>query len=264
MTNKKPKDIGEYKIWLKEKREIEISDKTQKNYDSVTSRIIIDLKKSDYWIQLNENLKEYNGDYLAETGYDLLIPSLEPVLYIKPFDSFLLKTFRKNILENKCWPDEPKDGWVLPNNWYFRINDIIRTLFEVKYLDGVDFMINKVKHLCKECDMECKVSLQATEVGYYAAHLYIMKEFEVPKVPWDTERIDVSFEIQITTQIQEVIRKLLHKYYEQARKRLEEENIKWQWNYKSDEFSANYLGHILHYIEGMIVDIREKQKEKKI
>jgi len=262
MTNKKPKDIYEYKKWLKEKHKIEISGKTQKYYESVTSRIKLDLEKSDFWIQLTENLREYEGDYLAETGYNLLTHGFEPELYIKPFDSFLLKTFRKNIIDNKCWPDEPKDRWVLPNNWYSRINDIIRTLFEVKYLDGIEFMISKVKSICEEHTMGCTVSLKATEVGYYAAHLYIRKKFEIPKVPWDTEWIDFSIEIQITTQIQEVIRKLLHKYYEDTRKRLEKEDIKWQWNYKSDEFVANYLGHILHYVEGMIMEIREKQKEE--
>lgn len=262
MTNKKPKDIDEYKKWLKEKHKIEISGKTQKYYESVASRIKQDLEKSDFWIQLTKNLREYDVEYLVKTEYHLLTPILKPELHIKPFDSFLLKTFRKNIIENKRWPDEPKGGWVLPNDWYSRINDIIRTLFEVKYLDGVEFMISKVKSICEKYKMGCKVSLEATEVGYYAAHLYIRKKFEIPKVTWDTEWIDVSIEIQITTQIQEVIRKLLHKYYEDARKRLEKEDIKWQWNYENDEFVANYLGHILHYVEGMIMEIREKQKEK--
>ena len=262
MTDEKPKDIAEYKKWLKEKHKIEISGKTQKYYESVASRIKFDLEKSDFWIQLTENLREYDGEYLAKTGYHLLTHGFKLELHIKPFDSFLLKTFRKNIIENKCWPDEPKDRWVLPNNWYSRINDIIRTLFEVRYLDGVEFMIGKVKSICEEHGMGCKVSFEATEEGYYAAHLYIRKEFEIPKVTWDTERIDISIEIQITTQIQEVIRKLLHKYYEHTRKRLEKEDIKWQWNYKSDEFVANYLGHILHYVEGMIMEVRKKQKEE--
>ncbi len=262
MTDKKPKDIDEYKKWLKEKHKIEISNKTQKYYDSVTNIIKRDLEKSDFWIQLTENLREYDGEYYAQTGYNLLTHGFELVLHTKSFESFLLKTFRKNIIDNECWPDEPKDRWVLPNNWYSRINDIIRTLFEVKYLDGVEFMIGKVKSICEECKMGCKVSLEATEVGYYAAHLYMRREFEIPKVTWDTERIGISIEIQITTQIQEVIRKLLHKYYEETRKRWEKEDIKWQWNYKSDEFVANYLGHILHYVEGMIMEIREKQKEE--
>lgn len=263
MDSKKPKDISEYKKWLKEKHEIEISDRTKRYYDSVTNRIKLDFKKSNCWVQLTGGLSEYSGEYLKKTGYPLLVYGFSPKLEIKPFDSFLLKTFRKNILENKRWPDEPEDGWIFPNNWFSRINDIIRTLFEVKYLDGVEFMINKVKSISEKLGIECKVFLEATEEGYYAAHLYTKQEFEIPKPDWDTESVDVSIEIQITTQLQEVIRKLLHKYYEDRRKRIEREGgIKWQWNYKSDEFVANYLGHILHYVEGMIMEIREKQKEE--
>ena len=261
MTDEKPKNIDEYKKWLKKKHKIEISGKTQKYYESVASRIKQDLEKSDFWIQLTKNLKEYDGEYLATTGYHLLTSFLKPELLIKPFDSFLLKTFRKNILENKLWPNKPEGTWIIPNNWHSRINDCVRTLFEVKYLDGVDFMIRKIKSICEEHSMGFKVSLEATEEGYYAAHLDISKKIEIPKVAWDTEWIDVSIEIQITTQIQEVIRRLLHKYYEETRKRLEKEDIKWQWDYRSDMFKANYFGHILHCVEGMIMEIREKQKE---
>ena len=265
MTNKKPKNIDEYKKWLEEKYKSKVSYETQKSYDSVTNRIKLDLEESNFWTQLKKNLREFNGDYLTETGYNLLTnPEFEPVLHVKPFESLLLKTFRKNILENKNWPEKPTEGWVLPDNWYTKINDIIRTLLEVKYLDGVEFMIVKIKSICEEQGMKCKVSYQATEVGYYAAHLYIVNEFEVPKIHWGTERINVLAEIQITTQIQEVIRKLLHKYYEETRRSIEKKNIKWQWNYKNDEFSANYLGHILHYTEGIIMHIRDKQKEKVI
>jgi len=260
MIVEKPRDISEYKKWLKEEHEIEISDRTRAYYDSVTTKIKQDLDKSDFWVQLTDNLGEYDGEYLAKTGYHLLIPGTKPELNIKPFDSFLLKTFRKNVLENKNWPDCPEGGWVLPNTWYSDINDIVRTLFVVKYLDGVEFLINKVKCLCEQHNTVCKVFLEAREEGYYAAHLYTKREFEIPKVTWDTERVNVSFEIQITTQLQEVIRKLLHRYYEDRRKRVKEEDMKWQWNYKSDEFVASYLGHILHYVEGMIIEIREKQK----
>ena len=43
-----------------------------------------------------------------------------------------------------------------------------------------------------------------------------------------------------------------------------DDDMKWQWDYKSDEFTANYLGHILHYVEGRIVELRDKQKEEQI
>jgi len=259
-NNEKPKDIGEYKKWLKKEHRIDISNRTITHYGSVTNKIKQDMGKSDFWIQLTENLKEYDSEYLLKTKYRLLIPESKPELHVKTFDSFLLKTFRKNILENKQFPDEPKGGWILPDNWYCKINDIIRTSLAVKYLDGVEFMIDKINSLCEQHNMPCEYNLEAKEEGYYAAHVYIKQEFEVPKVTWDTEMINVLIEIQITTELQEVIRRLLHKYYEKRREKEKEMDIKWQWDYKSDEFATNYLGHILHYVEGMIMEIRDKQK----
>lgn len=261
MSSKKPKDIDEYKEWLRKKHEIDIADRTRTRYQHVTTIIKVDLEKSEFWAQLTENLGEFNAEYLLRTGYNLLRPKFEPKLDIKPFNSFLAKTFKKNVVDNKRWPDEPEVGWILPDNWYAKINDIVRTLLVVKYLDGVEFMIGRIKSLCEQHGMKCRVFLEAREEGYYAAHLYTRQEFEIPRVTWDTEKVDVSIEIQITTQVQEVIRQLLHKYYEESRKRPRKEDRKWQWNYRSDEFVANYLGHILHYVEGMIMEIREKQKE---
>ena len=115
--------------------------------------------------------------------------------------------------------------------------------------------------MCKECKVKCKVDFEAKEEGYYAAHMYVTNKFEIPKMGLGTEFVNVRIEFQITTQLQEVIIKLLHKYYEKRRKQEKLiENIKWQWDYKSDEFATNYLGHILHYIEGMIMERREKME----
>jgi len=123
-------------------------------------------------------------------------------------------------------------------------------------------MINRIRGLCEQRSLPCQSYLEAREEGYYAAHVYIARNFEVPKVDWDTEIVKVSVEIQISTQLQEVIRRLLHKYYEERRRQIRKDDMKWQWNYRSDEFVANYLGHILHYIEGMIMEIRERQKKE--
>lgn len=35
-------------------------------------------------------------------------------------------------------------------------------------------------------------------------------------------------------------------------------DVAWQWQYRGDQFVPNYLGHILHYIEGMIMEVRER------
>ena len=139
----------------------------------------------------------------------------------------------------------------------------MRSLLVVKYLDGVTFAADQISEIAKAQGTTCDIELKAREEGYYAAHLYFPVACEIPCENWDTEKVTISVELQITTQVQEVIRKLLHAYYEERRITGEQESATWQWNYKSPEFGANYLGHVLHYVEGMIMEIREKQERKK-
>jgi L-lactate utilization protein LutC len=261
MVNK-PSDVEQYKQWLKEVHQIEITDRMKNNYESATDKMRQQFLKSSFWKQLDENLREYNDEYLLDKEYPLLQELSLPDILIKPFNSLVLKTFRKNILDNKDFPKPPTEGWILPENWYSRINDILRTLVVVKYLDGVEFIIGKVKSLCEQIGKDFNCTFEAREVGYYAVHLYTREEFEIPRMDWDTVKVSTSIEVQITTQLQEVIRKLLHKYYEERRVLPSQTERMWQWNYRSDEFATNYLGHILHYIEGMIMEIREKEETK--
>lgn len=223
-------------------------------------KIKSDFEEAEVWMRLIENLREYNDEYRADTGYQLLA-EYDAQLHTKPWDSFFLKTYRKNVLDNKSWPDAPQDGWILPDNWFSKINDTLRTLLIVKYLDGADFMVNKIKPHFENHGAICRASFEARAEGYYAAHLHARQRFEVPKLDWDTQQIDVWVEVQITTQLQEVIRRLTHRFYEQRRV-IEERDTNWQWNYRSDEFSANYLGHILHFVEGMILEVRDKERKR--
>jgi hypothetical protein len=259
----KPQNINDYAEWLKGEHGVEANTE-QAHYETVTATIKQDFEKSDFWVEFVGNIKEYNDRYLMNTRYPLFVSVEKPELKIKTFESFLLKTFRKNVIDNEHYPSPPKGDWILPSNWFSRINDILRTTLAVKYLDGVDFMRNVTKSHCTQYGMDFEDHLEAREEGYYAAHVYMKRKFEVPKIPWDTEQIYFSIEMQITTVVQEVIRRLLHKYYEERRKRTKERDMMWQWDYQCDEFSANYLGHILHYVEGMIMDVRERQKEATI
>ena len=106
----KPKNIIEYKNWLEKEHGFEVSERTRTYYESVTSKVRQDFEKSGLWIQLTDNLEEYDSEYLLKTGYHLFMPFHAPKVYIKPFDAFLLKTFRKNILENENYPNKPNGG----------------------------------------------------------------------------------------------------------------------------------------------------------
>ena len=59
----KPKDIDEYKKWLKEEHNVEISDRTRTYYESVAVKIKLEFEKSDFWRQLVGNLQEYDYKY---------------------------------------------------------------------------------------------------------------------------------------------------------------------------------------------------------
>ena len=253
---------NKYKNWLN-KHEVNISDRDYKTHYELISNTIKDkFEKSQLWLGIGENLEEFNSEYNIINGYDLLLTFSSPQLYVKSFESFFLKTFRKNILTDLNQFNKPINGWLFPNNWYSKINDIVRTLFVVKYLDGVNFLVDKIESTCKEYDIKYQTSFEAKNEGYYAAHISILQEFEIPKYDWDTTKIPIWIEIQITTSLQDNIRKLLHKHYEENRVRIVKEDVKWQWNYKSNEFATNYIGHVLHYVEGMIMEIRDKKVGK--
>ncbi len=264
--NEKPNNIKEYKKWLKDEHKVDISKKTETYYKTVTNTIKEAFEKSELWQRFNDQFRVYDEKFLVESkGYNLWANYNVPIiLYSKSFDSFLLKTFRKNIHNNQNWPESPKDGWYLPDNWFSRINDIVRTVISVKYLDGVEFVVELFKNFSEEYGFGNTVDYEAKEEGYYAAHIYVDREYEIPHIDWDTLMINAKVEIQITTQLQEVIRKLLHKYYEDHRKEFDlSKQVKWQWDYRNNEFATNYLGHILHYLEGMIMEIRERLEESK-
>ena len=261
VEKEKPESMQDYEKWLKKEHKVSIDTRIKNRYNSVAKKIREDFQESETWQNFIIQLKECNELYTIDTGYDLLMTSDDPDLLIKPFKSFLEKTYRLNIISNPNWPGPPEGGWYIPLQSLSRINDIVRCLVLVKFLDGVEYLVQKICEFCDKNRVDMEHSYEAREEGYYAVHLNLRQKFAIPKEDWETDRVNVSIEIQISTQLQEVLRKLLHRYYEDRRKAVSvSDDEMWQWNYKSDEFAVNYLGHIIHYLEGMIVDIREKHK----
>jgi hypothetical protein len=252
-----------YPQWLRNEHSVSVSDALENRYDSVTAKLLRDLSTSSFWQELVASLKTFDDEYRVSCeGYPLLMPGA-PSLLVKPYKSFIEKTYRRNIVENRNWPAPPRGGWLLPDRCFGRINDLIRTTISVKYLDGVEFLAERIEQLAIVHGARFNLFLEAREQGYYAGHAYVRQEVEIPGPQWDTEQISASLEIQLTTQLQEVIRRLLHKYYEDRRsKSKSDDGQPWQWNYESDEFVANYLGHLLHYIEGMIMEVRARQSQQ--
>lgn len=254
--------IENYGHWFEENFNIDLNSRPATVYKYVIQKLQTDVEDSSLWRNLQSDLADYNDEYYLKNGYPLLRIESIP-LYTKSYDSVLNKSFRKNVLLNEKFPDEPLEGWITPENWFQKIKDLLRTTITVRYLDGVEFITNKIKELAEKHDFSFHVDFEAREEGYYAAHITICGKFNIVNENWQAIEMEIPIEIQITTQLQEVIKGLLHKMYEEVRILPNEiNNQKWQWDYKSKEFSSNYLGHILHYVEGMILEVRDKQNLK--
>jgi ppGpp synthetase/RelA/SpoT-type nucleotidyltranferase len=121
-----------------------------------------------------------------------------------------------------------------------------------KYLDGVKKFETIQNSYFSGKSVNYKIYFEARDTGYYACHSYL--DFVYP-----VNNQIYQIEIQITTQLQENIKMLTHKYYDKKRRRRSIRSEKWQWEHTLPEFDANYLGHILHYLEAVIVRVRESE-----
>jgi ppGpp synthetase/RelA/SpoT-type nucleotidyltranferase len=112
---------------------------------------------------------------------------------------------------------------------------------------------------CGGCHVRKRHEWKSNDDGYYAVHFYVSHTVEVPVIVGGTRIITAWIELQITTQLQEVLRTFLHVIYEKRRmRRSPPPDIPWQWRYQDEEFFVNYLGHVLHNVEGMIMEVRKK------
>lgn len=261
VAERRPRDIGEYKAWLGTRFKTNVTSRYPTYYATVASEMVRQLGASGFWRNLVARLQSIDDQYRVARGVGLRT-SDPPVLVAKPWSSFLDKTYRLNVLANHRWPEPPEDGWLTPEDWLGRIGDIVRTTLYVRYLDGVEFLADHVRRVAEDCGCGCVVEYQPGDDGYYALHLDVDAEFEIPRREWDTMRLKTTVELQITTGVKGLIKELLEERYRKTR--LEAPSAApakpIAWMLGTDAFSLSYLGHVTHYIEETIVRLRDKKE----
>ncbi|HJT91238.1 MAG TPA: hypothetical protein VJ777_04755 [Mycobacterium sp.] len=219
---------------------------------------------SPFWKAVDSRLSEWALTYERKTKFRLFAQGIPDVaITTKTWESFQSRTWRENVRNNPNWPEAPSEGWLLPDTWFERLWDIVRTRLVVRYLDGVEFLAEVLENLATEYCPPPRRVIHAQEWGYYAVHVVVPQSFRVQALNYDYEEDRSSeVEIQITTELQETISQLTHPYFERRREEYpsedQAEDLAWQWNYASSEFTPYYLGHLLHYLEGMIMKTRSE------
>ena len=135
MATSKPETVDQYKTWLQKTHNVENNSLNPNYYESVSNKILVEFTRSEIPKQFHP-LYCLGQKYFINEEYNLFTANFRPDMKVKPYSSFLQKTFRKNVIENENWPKEPEGGWILPCSWYGQIGDIVRTMFVVKYLYG--------------------------------------------------------------------------------------------------------------------------------
>ena len=181
-------------------------------------------------------------------------PSL--VLHKKPYSSMIDKSFRMNAVENTNYPAAPVNGWVVPDNWFERMNDTIRTTLVCRFLDGPDHICQEIQQHAGECALPCHYSARGRDEGYYSHHLYISFLVNILTTHSSTEQ-SIDLEIQVTTQLQDILKNLTHRYYTQDRSAPSTKD--WKWEFRTNRFRARFLSHSLHLLEALIVDVRDSK-----
>lgn len=242
-------------VWKGDRRELRRGRYLQQQRDLQQA-----FEDSKFLKALRDRMLGWSHDYQLKTGVPLFNgapPAIE--LKLKPWTSFLSRTWRTNVHNNANWPEAPAGGWLSPDCWFEGLWDVVRSRIVVRYLDGVQFLADRMSELGEEVGTEVQVWTHAQDYGYYAMHLTVRQPFEVQTLnfeEWETRYTGV--EIQLTTELQETIGMLTHGYFEKRRETSVDPDQKWQWDYKSQEFTPFYLGHLLHYLEGMIMRVREE------
>lgn len=259
-----PTDVDSFVAWLSKNHKYDHRRYTN-YYRLAVDALEQSFVKSAFWIGFNKFLADVNAEYQEIHGKSLLESVNVPEINQKSLKSVIEKAYRKDVLNNEKFPEEPpKGGWILPANWFTSLHDILRTTIVVKYLDGVEFIVQRMSQYAVSHNCGYTFDYEARDNGYYAAHTGVQMTLQMPNyVDLDYVAVKVSVEIQITTQLQWIIKDLLHTYYELDRIGHTDKSYQWQWDYKSPRFNTNYLGHMVHFVEGMVVDLRDKQRQHK-
>ena len=251
----KPATLSEYLSWAKGELGIDHTEATQRWYKSNATAALNAASAHPFFRDLDSLLRSATVAYKEKYNTGLMMQgSLE--LQIKSYESALQKSFRINISRNNKFPAPPKDGWLTPDRWFERLNDIVRGMLVAKYIDGPGFLLSRFQQHAEEVGLQSHSATPYSENGYYAHHFYVHIPVEITTTSWEGTFVQMSTEIQVTTQLQEVMRALTHRFYSQEKERQREDN--WKWDYSSDKFKASYLGHTLHLLEGIIVELRRR------
>lgn len=250
--------MDEYIEWAKGNLDAPFDDpKIKSVYETNMNNIFNSVSEHQFFVGFSNVSKNWQKAYEQNTKTELFMDNVEPALLIKPFESTVEKTYRINILWNRMFPEPPKKGWINQQSIYSQLNDLVRGSLVCRFIDGPAFVADSIENYANSLGLDSRQYTQERDDGYYAYHVYVKFPVTIFNLEWETSDVSIEIEIQITTQLQEVLRSLTHKFYETQRLSSSNDKGKWKWDFSSSKFKVGYLSHTLHLLESVILESRD-------
>ena len=270
--NEPPESGRAYLQWLEKTWRGDLRELREGRYLHHQADLRDAFEASEYWSEVGNRLYKWSKQYHRSTAAFLFRgrPAL-PEILTKPWESFLNRTWRENnkvwrdnIEHHRPWDDPPEEGWWLPDNWFERAWDIVRTRFVVQYLDAAKVLESELVELAKSrrFNLDAHAFREQKDSGYYAIHVYIPQAFSVDTLDYaGTQQRTSIVEIQIMTSVAELISQLTHLAYETGRGVTERPKAT-VWN-PNDEHSASKLFRKASDLEDELTSFRENIAKKR-
>jgi len=253
-----PKSISDYVEWARVVLKDDLgADVTRRIYDTNIAAALNAIQQTPFSRELNDFLIKCEQEYRSKTGTSLRMSTSSLEFSAKSFESVVNKLFRQNVVWNRAFPKAPQGGWVISRDVYSRLDDLVRTTVVCKFLDGPEFLSERFVAFATGNGLLVEARSLERDDGYYAFHVYTSFAVELTDQAWALAMHTMKTEIQITTQLQEILRDLTHRYYEQVRLERAPDRKAWKWRSNDPRFRAGFLSHSLHLLEGLILELRD-------
>lgn len=217
-----------------------------------------DVSVSPFWKQFERNRSSWSNEFYQTRSGALLARDELPKFCGKKHPRIRSK-LEKLLIDRPDIAMEyiPTVGPPVP-----RLNDLVRTRVECAFLDGVEFMGDKLQQLAESMNISISRDRQGRLEGYFAQHL-IFEHQVYFRMGGVAQPVTIKCEIQLATQLATRIWEQSHIVYEEWRGK-NEQQIDWQWNPKDPRFISRQLGHMIHLADGLLVQLRDARLRDRI
>ena len=191
---------------------------------------------------------EYGGGLLSQPG----LPSFVGKMADRIEEKIAIRCAGDRSLIEELYPTDC--------NGVPRLNDLVRTRIRCRFVEGVEFLANKLVEHLRNHSVEPERSREGRIQGYFAQHITFPYSL-VYRVGGATSVAVVNVEVQVATELSSRVWEATHSIYEDSRSG-KDDPAEWQWNPRDPRYVSRQLGHTIHLADGLLSQLRDYAETK--